>query len=641
MTGLCGALALDRPGDAAQPDIAAMVTALGRWGGAEVAVHRGRGLALAQDLQPQVPEAVGLRACVAWPERELVIAADLRLDNRDELIETLGLGADARGWPDEALVLRAHARWGGACVERLLGDFCYALWDGQHRELHLARDPMGVRPLYYCPRDGAGMFAFASSLPVLLARSSIPRGLDEARLAEFFVLHDDLHRTFYRDIVRLPPGTRARIRDGVVQSERYHRIELPARLELADARDYADRFRELLVQATACRLRSPVGPGLLLSGGLDSSTLAGIVREHGGLAPGTALRTFSGTFPDYPGIDERDWIQKVLDLGGCEPRFHRMDRERPLGRLDRDLALHGQPFYAPNNYVDSALMDLAARSGVELMLDGLDGDSTVGHGWEFLGQLLREGRWRRMLREARALARQTDRSAGWFLWRHAVGPTLVGLGDRVRGESGVRVPAVLSPAFAERVGLHDTLVQRRREARSTPLSPYRVQHWDKVASSVLPMSYEIAAQQARVRGIVRRHPYYDRRLVEFCLSLPPEQRLARGADRMVQRRAVRGLAPEEIRRRLTKSNWEQNFRDRIVTEDRDELVQFRTRYGPALGPFLNVDHVERRIDVVLGGQGRQADLARVWMAVAVGKWLLRTYGGGSVLPEKGAVGPGV
>lgn len=620
MTGICGAFR--GAGGSCEPDaLAGMLEVYRSQFDAESAIFQGAdgGLVMAQHLHAQVPEAVGLKGCVTWPERDLAIVADMRLDDRGGLIDALGLGTRAQSWPDEALVLRAHGRWGPDCPEHLLGDFAYALWDGRAGELHLVRDAMGARPLVFAHQGET--VAFASSVPALLRLPGLKAEPDEGRIADFLVLHDDLEQTFYRDVFRLPPGHRLCVGSDGVHRTRYFSLELPEQLELADRREYVERFRDLLVQATESRLRSPVDPTIMLSGGLDSSMLAGIVRDSGALAADTALATFSGTFPDYPEIDERDWIAKVLARGSFAPHFHRMDRESPLGRIDRDLVVHGQPFYAPNNYVDSAIMDRAAEAGAGLLLDGLDGDSTVGHGWEFMGQLFREGRWRRLLREARALGKNTDRSAAWFLWRHALVPTWVGWTRRLGVGSSTRVPRLVAPDFAARMDLQARIVASRKAAISTPLSPYRVQHLDKVASSVLPMSYEIAAQQAAARGIVRRHPYYDRRLVEFCLSLPPYLRLWRGADRVIQRRAAEGLVPEDIRRRLTKSIWEQNFRDRLVTEDRAELEQFRPRYGPALEPFVDLNHVSGRIEAVLAGQGGKNDLAQIWSLIVLGKWL--------------------
>ncbi|MEE9383026.1 MAG: asparagine synthase-related protein [Nannocystaceae bacterium] len=623
MTGICGIVQLRGPAGLAADCLAGPRAHLDRYIDAGCAVYRGRGVELAQHLHAQVPEAVGQTGCVELRDAQLVIAGDMRLDNRNELGSSLGLDPlRSSTWPDEAFVLRAHLRWGPQAAERLLGDFCYALWDARQRELHLVRDPVGIRPCYYfVSQTDPGSFVFASSLPGLLSHASAPRDICEDRIADFLTLHDNLENTFYRGIKRVPPGHRVRIRGQRVELHRYYQMTLPPVLRLQDPRAYHERFREILVEATLCRLRSPSKPAILLSGGLDSASIAGIVRERGPSPVQEPIATFSGLFPDYPNTDEKAWVELVLERGRFSPHYRRLDHESPLAHLERDLEVHGQPFYCPNNYTDTALLDCAQQAGTTLLLDGIDGDTTVGHGFEFFGQLLREGRLRRLYRHARGYSRHVDQSAWWFIRTHALRPTFLGLRQWMSKSRSPRPPRHVAPAFADRMRLAERLRERRAARSWTLLSPYREQHWGKLRSEIIPMSCELIVEQGMSRRIVRRHPYLDRRLIEFCLSLPPEQRLGMGADRIVQRRAVEPFVPRATARRLTKSNFEQNFADRIVTHDAPRLRALRGARTCALDTYVHRPALNSAIDTAFAGVATSEQLIQIWMASILDVWL--------------------
>ena len=135
---------------------------------------------------------------------DLVITADARIDNREELIAALSL-AECRfeKITDSHLILAAYEKWGETCPEHLLGDFAFAIWDKRNQMLFCARDHFGVRPFYYhhCPRR---MFAFASEIKALLCLSEVPNRLNEVRVGAYLeVMLEDKIITFYGDIFRL------------------------------------------------------------------------------------------------------------------------------------------------------------------------------------------------------------------------------------------------------------------------------------------------------------------------------------------------------------------------------------------------------------------------------------------------------
>lgn len=567
----------------------------------------------------QVPQAstsdLGCRSLA-----QLRIVADCRIDNRPELAEMLALPKESATWPDEDFILQAYLKWGEAGFEKLCGDFAFALWDARSQQLHLVRDQLGQVPFCYFERQGR--IVFSTCLRALLAHPALEKEVNEETVGDFLSLSiDDGEQTFYRGISRLPGGHRLVVTETSTVKRRYYELELSPQLNYATKAEYFEKFRALLLRATQDRLRSAEDPAFMLSGGLDSSSLVGIALQEGWGTTSRPIRTYSGLFPDYPHIDEKSFIEKVHAKGSFDPIFRRMDRESPLGRLEADLKDHGEPFFSPNNYVDTTILAAAQSAGTHLLLDGLDGDTTVGHGWEHLGQLFRERRLRRMYRQASWLGKNTSLSPFFFIYRHALRPTWLGLRAKWWGVKRSRPPGYPHPELSARLNLTERASERLRSALVGVLDPYRKQHLDKLKKGFVFRSFELAYGQGQVRGIVRRHPYHDRRLIEYCVSLPPEMRLNGGADRLVQRVGVKGWPPEEIRTRLTKSIWETNTRDRFLQDDRKKLEHAIEGFGDSAGEYIDLPRFRKAIDFALNHPDRHDSLPAIWCAITVGNWL--------------------
>ena len=213
------------------------------------------------------------------------LVADVRLDNRDELTDALRIPApQARTLCDAAILLAAVERWDESCLERLVGDYAFAAWDGVRQRLLLARDPLGHRPLHY--HRGNNFFAFASMPKGLHALPEVPYAADEERVAEFLVLMPETGpQSFFLGIERVEPGHLSPSRQNGLATRRHWQ---PSRRRIALPRpeDYSEALRDLLDKAVSCRLRGTGDVGAYLSGGLDS----GAVVSHCSAAVG-AIRS--------------------------------------------------------------------------------------------------------------------------------------------------------------------------------------------------------------------------------------------------------------------------------------------------------------------------------------------------------------
>jgi asparagine synthase (glutamine-hydrolysing) len=257
----------------------------------------------------------------------------------------LRLRLEARGHhfathTDTEVILHLYEEHGPACLAQLNGQFAFAIWDTQAQALFLARDRLGIRPLFYTLAKGA--LIFGSEIKAILADPRVRAEIDPVALSQVFTYWSALApRTIFRDILELPPGHYLLACRGAVTIARYWQLSFPeagGECQTPPGKrvvgDYLDEFRSLLVDATQIRLRADVPVGAYLSGGLDSSTIAAIVRGY----TRNHLDTFSIAFDD-PGFDESLYQQKMADHLGTRHHVVRATYA-DIGRVFPEVIWH-------------------------------------------------------------------------------------------------------------------------------------------------------------------------------------------------------------------------------------------------------------------------------------------------------------
>ena len=607
-----------------------MVLALAHRGPDGTGAWSGGPVALAHGALWTTPESRGEPQPLASAACN-VIVADARLDNRLDLLAALGLSGSAAGEiGDSELILRAYERWGDGCAAKLIGDFAFAIWDSQNQALFCARDHVGVKPFYY--HHSSSAFLFASEIKALLTSPIVPYRLDQSRVADFLVgLFDDPAGTFYRDIYRLPAGHTLTVTRSGMRIRSYWSLDSTREIVLGSDEAYAEAFRECFTEAVRCRLRSSHPVGCLLSGGLDSSSIVAMARQLRG-GSGAPLDTFTGIFPslsptDLRKIDERPYADAVVAQGGLEAHYVRGDLVSPLTEVDRVLWHLDEGFAAPNLYLNWALYGAARERGVRTLLDGIDGDTTVSHGLENLPALARTGRLGALGRELRALSHRHGVSVRSLFWQLTVQPLIpvslrVGV-RRLRGRDATYLDhTIIKPEFAKRTGVEERLAANERE-QARPAQSAREAHARAMRSGLIPYALEVADKTSAAFGVEARYPFFDRRLMEFCLALPADQKLRGGWSRLVMRRAMDGLLPESVRWRSSKATLAPNFKRRLLGNDRNLLAEMVSGQSGVLEDYVDFSALRRAYDRCGSEPVADADALTVFAAVALGLWLQR------------------
>jgi len=459
------------------------------------------------------------------------ISGSIRLDARNDLLAALGL-AD-KSMSDAALCLQAWRRWGDGFVERLAGDFAFALWDEARHRLLLVRDQLGIRSLFYA-RIGTA-WVVSESLDGIAAMG-LDKRLDETWIGDFLATGHSLDpwRTVYAAVKRLPPGHCAVLtRDGETV-RRYWQLSVAEPLFLHDEA-YGERLRELT--KAAIRDRAPAGRlGISMSGGVDSTTLAALSVEALGDAGRVTARC--AHFESLMADDEPRFAGLVAQTLGITLGFDKVDAAYDPQWRERGIRTAEPTSAIVNAHREQAVArSMAAEASVWLYGEGPD-NALAFEREAYLGWLLRTGRW---IRAVSALWRYVGLKLGEREPRQGPSPA--------PPTASSDLPQWLRPDFVARTGLRERL-----RAFQSPPPHDHPWHPRALGSFDTPVWQSLLGglEADRAFGLDWRHPYLDLRVLHFLLSVPPVPWARR---KLVMREAMRGRLPAEVlERRKTPLN---------------------------------------------------------------------------------------
>jgi asparagine synthase (glutamine-hydrolysing) len=610
------------------------------------------------------PESVHEDQPMIDREQGLVLTADARIDNRTELITALRWqDKPSTSITDTDLVLGSYRKWGTASPEHLVGAFAFAIWDSSNQRLFCARDQIGIKPFYYY--FSHDLFVFGSEINSLLCVSDVPARVNELRIADYLAhVGEDEEYTFYQDIYRLPPAHSLTVtRDALNGPVRYWTLDASHEVKYRSDQEYEEHFLELFTEAVRCRVRAPSSPGVMVSGGLDSSSVTCVARdllEDAGQSP---LHAFTGTFSSLPKAelekcDERSYIEALKEQGDLRVHEIPLDELSPLSDIESVVHHLGGPPFICNYYLHNATHQTARERGVRVVLDGSGGDDAVSHGFSLLEELAYAGRWDCLMEEATCLAHRTGAKTNQVVqsttkkalrlrarrrpWRfitrdlarlkqdygldplalfrqHVVKPrspdALVKIWRSTQGRS--LKPAewrLLNDTFLTRVD-YASRVSRLKSRWDVDNVDARMQHWLAIqaGAGITSIGLEEIDALAALGGVERRHPFFDIRLLQYCVGLAPEQKLRRGWTRSILRRAMQGILPDPIRKRSDKADLSPNFIRNVQKYEADRIEALFTTHVSRLKPYVDMGELRRAHD-----QRASVDL---WHALTLAHWM--------------------
>jgi asparagine synthase (glutamine-hydrolysing) len=472
-------------------------------------------------------------------EERYWIVADARLDAREELIAELQrAGRDVcSDTPDCDLILHAYAVWGTPCIDRLHGDFSFALWDARHKQLFCARDHFGIKPFYYAQLGG--IFLCSNTLNCLRLHPRVGDKLNDLAIADFllFDMVREPEATSFADVQRLPPAHILVCEERGISVRKYWTLSEAAALQHKQASECVDEFRELMDRAVADRTRID-SAAVLMSGGLDSPTVAASAQRalgHNGAAGG--VRAYTEVYESLIPHEERHYAGLVAEALKIPIEFQISD-EPCLCQKPRDREGEWpEPAHSP--WWDSGMTQLHQVSlRHRVVLTGYGGDPALSCllSVHFL-QLLKSRRIGRALSDALRYFASEGRFSRMYVrtrWNKWFG-----------GESQIHhYPEWLNHDLEKRLGLRERW--EGITAGSSPNGTARHTAYEAIIDPSWPSMFE--GYDPGVTGVPLevRHPFFDLRLVKFLLALPA---LPWCSDKQLLREAARGTLPDAVRLR--------------------------------------------------------------------------------------------
>lgn len=591
MSAIAGVLWRDprRAGADSRDLVHRMLDCMADRGGDQRAIRTGPGFSLGAGVRWTTPESQQDLQPLVLEDPPCWLALDGRLDNRDDMIGRLRA---PEACSDADLVARWLAR-PGADPAALIGDFSLALWDPRARRLRLVRDAIGVRPLYYAETPDAVWFA--STLAAMVLPGWYARAPNEGFIAEYLASAPaSVEETPFAGIRRLPQGHFLDVTDSSVRLRRHWALDLREERSIAEP-DAIEEFRSVFQTSVRARLRARTPVAFQLSGGLDSSTVVGVAHALGVTSPAT----YSLVYPDVPSADESVFIDAVAQR--CGARSVRWPvRPGPVQGLEvfagasrtGDLA-----DMATGHWLQAPLLRRVRADGHQVSLTGCGGDEWLTGSLFRVPALLRQGRVCAAWRFAVECYRDPwlDPGAATMLRTTAVALLPESAKTMLRAARGPAAPPPwITPALARRAGL---AARMRAAFGRVPGDRHPVvrESLVRLTSGEGAFVRDALDRMGEAAGVELRHPFLDRRVVEFLIGLPDHLRWRHGVHRYLLRQTFGAVLPDAVRSRLDKP-------------DIDHVVIDGLR---AIDPAAWLDHLE----VVARGWVREDVVRDLWRRI--------------------------
>lgn len=463
---------------------------------------------------------------------------------------------------DTEVIVHLYEDLGPACVERLNGQFAIAIWDTRPQTgggtLFLARDRVGILPLFYA--EYQGRLVFGSEIKALFAHPGLATSLDPIALAQTFTLWTTLGaRTPFTGVTALPPGHTLIARAGRVRVAPYWQLTFPAAVEplRMTEDDYAAQLADLLWDATRIRLRADVPVAAYLSGGLDSSTIAALIRNH----EHSRLTTFSIGFADRAFDETRYQDQMIRFLGTDHRRIECQDAD--IAAVFAEVIRHTEwpilrtapaPMYLLSRWV--------RNNGIKVVLTGEGADEFFGGYHIFKENKVRRfwarvptSAWRPLLlRRLYPYVRDLTAQPAFlqaFFRKDLTATDDLGYSHAVRWANSAPLRRLFSAELSAELAGYDPV----REVGEALAAHPGFSRWEPLSqaqfieATIFMSNYLLSSQGDRMlsaNAVEGRFPFLDHRLIEFAGRIPTKLKLRGLEEKYILKRAVRGLLPDAI-----------------------------------------------------------------------------------------------
>ncbi|MFB2935997.1 asparagine synthase-related protein [Aerosakkonemataceae cyanobacterium BLCC-F154] len=462
------------------------------------------------------------------------ITADARVDGRSELIEKLRIKDNIT---DVELILRAYLVWGEDCVQYLLGDFAFGIWDEREQKLFCARDHFGVKPFYYA--EVGQSLIFSNTLNCLRVHPGVSDELNDLAIADFllFGYNQELATTSFADIQRLPPAHYLIWSRERLQIKRYWTLPTDGYIRYKRASDYVEHFRELMERAVSDRLRTNQ-VGTFMSGGMDSSTVAAVAKEVLlKQSQSFDFRAYTVVYDRLIPDRERYYSGLVAEKLDIPINYLIADNYKLFERWEQPELHLPEPSLAPLLALSrDQFRQVATQS--RIVLDGNGGDPVLYGSSSYFFMLLKQLQLVELVT-----------TVGQYFWFHKRFPP-IGLRTQLKRKLGMwhpwqpPYPQWLNPEFAKHLDLSSRW--EKHYCQKETVHPYRQEAYQTLMLPTWTLLFESCDPGVTLIPVEARYPFFDLRLINYLLAIPP---IPWFIHKHLTRVAMQGILPEAVVKR--------------------------------------------------------------------------------------------
>jgi len=538
----------------------------------------------------------------SFESSKYIICSDSRIDNFDELFIKLELSNSKIS--NDQLILSAFEKWGEKCTDYFIGDFAFAIWDKKNESLFCARDHFGVKPFFYYIDNG--IFVFSSEIKAIISQTDLNFSVDEQYIADTIsIVKSEIYRTNFKEIKKLQPAHSIIFKDTNLHISKYWKLIPQKTLNLLEDQ-IIDQFKELIIEAIKCRIKTNETIGSELSGGIDSSTIAACANQF------SELKTFSHVLPDnligkiHPFKDEKEQIGLVCDF--CKISSNRFVYSEEHGILDAiqknltDLEFINQQNF---NVFSDELYKKAEQKGVSVLLSGFGGDEVITSKSTFyLQELANNSNWKELFLDLKTQKLSWFKTRKLFI-KYFVQSKTPFLYKAISSLRKVKPwwydkynNLAFNKDFAIRMDINSRYFSSYKNIKSSSTQEINI---TRITHPHVSQRLEYCALAARKHGIEYRYPFLDKRLVEFYLSIPPRLKAQNGIKRYAIRKAIEGLLPKEIQWRNDKSGATIPTVFMRTLKDKDEIFGIiqQAKSNKRITKYIDLDKYEKWFNQLL------------------------------------------
>jgi asparagine synthase (glutamine-hydrolysing) len=549
-------------------------------------------------------------------EGNVVLCWDGRLDNRAELVGALNLPLNS-DTTDVAIVMAAYRRWGLEFLDHVVADFALSLWDSRSKTLLLARDIIGSRDLFY--HATLHSIVWCSDLETLIDLTKCDLNVDENYVAAHLARLPESNQTPFKDIHAVGAAHVVTVKEGLIRPHRYWKLQPGREIRYRSDSEYEEHFRDLFRESVRTRLRA-IGPVWSdLSGGLDSSSIVCMAHElvRSGEADVDGFETVSYIHDEAPTSTEIKFIKQVEEYTG-KVGHHLLESEFPILPVESyrsSIIPNTLDIFRP--YYDE-LDKRIAESGARVRLCGNGGDeilNSIPNPSADLCDLFVEGRFLQLHRRLKIWSRDRKQPYVKLFWEGALLPILPRrILVTLKHGPVKRLPNWLDDGFVRRTNFPDLLL-----GTSDVFGFHRPSDRQQAISFLCAVREQAAGYMRRLQKSEIRLPFLHRPLIEFMHAIPHEQRARPGETRSLQRRALKGLVPEEILRRKGKGNPVEAL-SRALVREHEQLRQVLQNSSVARYGYVNQEALMASFGRLRYGDMRSLEIFRT---IPLEFWLRR------------------